>query len=119
MIVAPWPRGEVTAQDEHRLCSVLDQIAAFNLRRPVRLWADGDRIRPNPGKQRRSMVAALLTGARRLSGQAMAGTALNHQSLNPVLTYRFGHLYYQNVCAAVVFRFRSSTMCWPVHRQYY
>jgi hypothetical protein len=42
-LVAPWPRGTITEDDERALVAVLDQIAAFNLRVPVWLWPTGDR----------------------------------------------------------------------------
>jgi hypothetical protein len=42
-LVAPWPRGTITENDEQALVAVLDQIAAFPLRVPVWLWPTGDR----------------------------------------------------------------------------
>jgi hypothetical protein len=42
-IVAPWPRGTITEEDEQALIAVLDQIAACDLRVPVWLRTTGDR----------------------------------------------------------------------------
>jgi hypothetical protein len=45
MVIAPWQSGELQPEDEPRLCSVLDQIAAFNgaLHEPCWIWPEGDR----------------------------------------------------------------------------
>lgn len=42
-VIAPWPRGTITEEDEQALMAVLDQIAAFNFLVPVWLWPTGDR----------------------------------------------------------------------------
>jgi hypothetical protein len=42
-VIAPWPRGTITEEDEEALMAVLDQIAAFNFREPVWLFPTGDR----------------------------------------------------------------------------